>query len=228
MVKLSIQQLSLEDRPREKLLQRGRQQLSNAELLAILIGSGNQTKNAVELSQEILYSVENNLQALGQLSVKELIAFSGIGEAKALTIIGALELGRRRKETEGRVRSKITCSKDVVDYIEPYLLDLSHEEFWVLCLNRSNEVIKAEQISRGGVSGTIVDPKIVFKKVLDVSASSLIMSHNHPSGNLSPSKADLDITNKMKDAGKVLDLPVLDHVIFTNNGYYSFADEGLM
>ena len=227
MMKLSIQQLSLEDRPREKLLQRGRQQLSNAELLAILIGSGNQEKNAVELSQEILFSVDNDLHGLGQLSLKDLTKFSGIGEAKALTIISALELGRRRKESERKTNPKVTCSKDVVDYVSPMLLDLKHEEFWVVCLSRSNEIIKAEQISQGGVSGTIVDPKIVFKKVLEIIASSIILVHNHPSGNLTPSKADVEITKKMKSAGELLDIPVLDHVIFANQGYFSFADEGL-
>lgn len=228
MMKLSIQQLSLEDRPREKLLQRGRQQLSNAELLAILIGSGNQEKNAVELSQEILFSVDNDLHGLGQLSLKDLTKFSGIGEAKALTIISALELGRRRKDSERKVNPKVSCSKDVADYVSPMLLDLKHEEFWVVCLSRSNEIMKAEQISQGGVSGTIVDPKVVFKKVLEIMASCIILVHNHPSGNLKPSDADIEITKKIKAAGELLDIPVLDHVIFANQGYYSFADEGLI
>lgn len=228
MGKLSIQQLSLEDRPREKLLLRGRQQLSNAELLAILIGSGNHEKNAVELSQEILFSVQNNLQLLGQLSVKDLIQFQGIGEAKALTIISALELGRRRKEAEAIRKPKITCSKDVYNYIAPQLLDLEREEFWVLSLSRSNEILKADQISQGGVSGTVVDPKLVFKKALDNLASGLILIHNHPSGNLTPSKADLDLTKKIAEAGKFLEIPVLDHVIFANSGHFSFADDGLL
>ena len=175
--KLSIHQLSEEDRPREKLLLRGRQQLSNAELLAILIGSGNKEKNAIELSQEILFSANNNLNELARLSIKDLTKFSGIGEAKAITIASALELGRRRKEDEVLTKPKVTSSRDAFDIISPYLLDLSHEEFWVLCLNRANQLIRAENISSGGFSGTVADPKVIFKKALDNNSSGIILIH---------------------------------------------------
>lgn len=226
--KLSIHQLSEEDRPREKLLSRGRQQLSNAELLAILIGSGNKEKNAIELAQEILFSANNNLNELARLSIKDLTKFPGIGEAKAITIASALELGRRRKKDEVLAKPKVTSSRDCYDIISPYLLDLPHEEFWVLCLNRANQLIKAESISSGGFSGTVADPKVIFKKALDNNSSSVILVHNHPSGNLKPSSADVKITQQLKEAGVVLEIPVLDHLIFTDKDYFSFADEGIL
>lgn len=227
-LKLSIHQLSEEDRPREKLLLKGRQQLSNAELLAILIGSGNKDKNAIELAQEILYSAQNNLNELAKLSVKDLTKFLGIGEAKAITIASALELGRRRKEDEFVTKPKVTSSRDAYNIITPYLIDVPHEEFWVLCLNRANQLIKAENVSSGGLSGTVADPKVIFKKALDNNSSGLILIHNHPSGNTKPSQADLKITQQLKEAGSVLEIPVLDHLIFTEKSYYSFADEGIL
>jgi DNA repair protein RadC len=217
-----------DDRPREKLIGKGRQILTDAELIAILIGSGNREDTAVELSKKILASVSNNLNELGKLSISDLSKFKGIGEAKAISIIAALELGRRRRETETVKRDKITCSKDVFDIMKPIMLDLPHEEFWLLILNRSNTVIKKELISRGGVSGTVVDTKIIFKSAIENLASSIIISHNHPSGNLKPSDADIKITKNIKDAGKIMDIPLFDHLIITDKGYYSFNDEVIL
>jgi len=217
-----------EDRPREKLLQKGRTALTDAELIAILIGSGTRNKSAVDVSKVILNSIGNNLHELAKLSVQELQKFEGIGEAKAISIISALELGRRRKEAEPVRRAKISCSQDAYQIIKPYLLDQLVEQFWIILLNRANQVIKPEIISEGGVSGTVADPKVIFKRALDKLASSIILVHNHPSGNLTPSQADIQLTQKLKEAGKCLDLPVLDHLIFTDHAYYSFADEGML
>ena len=225
---LSIKEWAEDDRPREKLLEKGRQALSDAELLAILLGSGTVSISAVELAKQILQGSDNNLNELAKLSVKDLQKFKGIGEAKAITIVSALELGRRRKEAEPVERAKITSSQDAYELMKPYLLDLHYEEFWVLLLNRSNSVIKKEKISAGGVSGTVADPKIIFKLALQETTSHLILVHNHPSGNLSPSKADIDLTKKIKEGAKLLDMQVLDHLIFTDAGYYSFADEGIL
>jgi DNA repair protein RadC len=217
-----------EDRPREKLLLRGRSALTEAELIAILIGSGTRNKSAVELSKEILASVNNNLNELAKLTVQDLQKFEGIGEAKAITIVSALELGRRRKDSEPLKKDKITSSEDAYRVMQPYLLDQCIEQFWIILLNRANMVIRPELISEGGVSGTVADPKVIFKRALDKLASSIILVHNHPSGNLTPSQADLQLTRKLKEAGKNLDLPVLDHLIFTDHAYYSFADEGVL
>jgi DNA repair protein RadC len=217
-----------DDRPREKLIGKGRQVLTDAELIAILIGSGNKEDTAVELSRKILASVGNNLNELGKLSINDLSKFKGIGEAKAISIIAALELGRRRRETETIKRDKITCSKDVFDIMKQIMLDLPHEEFWLLILNRSNTVIKKELISRGGIAGTVVDTKIIFKSAIENLASSIIISHNHPSGNLKPSDADIKITKSIKEAGKIMDIPLFDHLILTDSGYYSFNDEGML
>ncbi|HLC83743.1 MAG TPA: DNA repair protein RadC [Bacteroidia bacterium] len=226
--KLGIKSWAEEDRPREKLMEKGRHVLTEAELIAILIGSGSRDETAVELSKRILSSVGNNLNDLGKLSVSELIKFKGIGEAKAISVMAALELGRRRKEAELVKRDKISVSKDVYDIMKPILLDLPHEEFWLLILNRANLVIKKELISRGGVSGTVVDTKIIFKAAVGHYASSIIICHNHPSGNLKPSEADIRITKNIKDAGKLMEIPLLDHLIITENGFYSFVDEGMM
>jgi DNA repair protein RadC len=223
---LGIKSWAEEDRPREKLLDKGRHTLTEAELIAILIGSGNKGETAVELSKRILSSVGNNLNDLGKLNVKELSKFKGIGEAKAISVIAALELGRRRKETESVKRNKIVTSKDVFDIMNPIMLDLPHEEFWVLMLNRANVVIKKEMISRGGVAGTVVDTKIVFKLAVENYASSIIICHNHPSGNLTPSEADIAITKNIKEAGKLMDILLLDHLIIADNSFYSFADRG--
>lgn len=217
-----------EDRPREKLLTKGRHVLTEAELIAILIGSGSKDETAVELSKRILGSVDNNLNALGKLSVQELIRFKGVGEAKAISIIAALELGRRRKESETVKREKVTTSKDVFEIMKSYFLDLPHEEFWMLILNRANAVIKKELISRGGVTGTVVDTKIIFKTAIEHYANSIILCHNHPSGNLKPSDADIKITKNIKEAAKIMEIPLADHLIITDNGYYSFADEGML
>ncbi|MDJ1466259.1 DNA repair protein RadC [Cytophagaceae bacterium DM2B3-1] len=217
-----------EDRPREKLLLKGKAALSDAELIGILLGSGTVSLSAVDLAKQILSSVDNNLTSLAKLSIKDLEKFKGIGEAKAITIVAALELGRRRKDSELPQRQVITSSKDVFTIMHSHLLDLLHEEFWVVLLNRSNVVMKKVQISVGGVSGTVADPKLIFKTALENLASSIILVHNHPSGNLKPSQADKDLTHKLKEAGKYLEIPVLDHVIITEKSYFSFADEGIL
>ena len=224
---LGIKSWAEEDRPREKLMDKGRHVLTEAELIAILIGSGNRDETAVELSRRILASVGNNLNELGKLTVQELNKFKGVGDAKAISIIAALELGRRRKETQLKQREKITSSKDVYEMMKPCMMDLPHEEFWLLMLNRANSVIKKELISRGGVAGTVVDTKIIFKTAVDNMATSIIICHNHPSGNLKPSEADLKITKNIKEAGKIMDIALLDHLIITENGFYSFVDEGV-
>lgn len=223
----SIKNWAEEDRPREKLMLKGRQALSDAELIAILLGSGTVSMSAVEVAKQILQSVDNNLHELAKMSVKELQKFKGIGEAKAITIVSALELGRRRKETEHTKKQKITCSADAYELMKPYLLDLYYEEFWVMFLNRANIVSKTEKISTGGVAGTVADPKVIFKRALEETANGLILVHNHPSGNLQPSQADITLTYKLREGAKLLDMQVLDHLIFTNNGFYSFADEGI-
>ncbi|MFY7908715.1 MAG: RadC family protein [Emticicia sp.] len=216
-----------EDRPREKLLLKGKAALSDAELIAILIGSGTRELSAVDLSKLILQSVKNNLNELAKLSINDLMKFKGIGDAKAISIAAALELGRRRKESDVIKKAKVSSSADAYEAIRPYLMDLQHEQFWVLLLNRANEVIRPQQISIGGVSGTVADPKMIFKAAIEHLASAIILVHNHPSGNLTPSQADKDLTKKVKEAGRTLDIPVLDHLIFSDNGYFSFADEGI-
>ncbi|MBA3970682.1 MAG: DNA repair protein RadC [Bacteroidetes bacterium] len=227
-INLGIKAWAEEDRPREKLLEKGRHVLTEAELIAILIGSGSRSETAVELSKRILASVENNLNDLGKLNINDLISFKGIGEAKAISIMAAMELGRRRKDNGTVKKSKITTSKDVFDIMHPIMVDLPHEEFWLLILNRANLVIKKEMISSGGVAGTVVDTKIIFKAAIENYASSIIISHNHPSGNLKPSEADIRITKTIKEAGKLMEIPLLDHLIITEEGFYSFADEGIL
>lgn len=217
-----------EDRPREKLLLKGKAALTDAELVAILIGSGTRDLSAVDLSKIILQKANNNLNELAKLSIKDLMKIKGIGEAKAISIAAALELGRRRKESEVVRRPRISSSRDAYEQIKPYLLDLPHEEFWLLLLNRANEVIRPVQVSQGGVSGTVADPKIIFKLAIECLASAIILVHNHPSGNLKPSEADKDLTRRLASAGKLLEIPILDHLIFTDASYLSFADEGLM
>ena len=226
--KLGIKSWAEEDRPREKMIEKGSHVLTEAELIAILIGSGSRDETAVELSKRILSSVGNNLNALGKLNINDLTRFKGIGEAKAVSVVAALELGRRRNETEIIKRNKITSSKDVFDILKPILIDLPFEEFWLLILNRANLVIKKEMISRGGVSGTVVDTKIIFKAAIENYASSIIICHNHPSGNLKPSEADIRITKNIKEAGKLMEIPLLDHLIVAETGFYSFADEGML
>lgn len=226
--KPSIKEWAVEDRPREKMLVNGVRALSEAELVAILIGSGNSDESAVELSRRILASVANNLNELGKKTIADLQKFKGIGEAKAITIMAALELGRRRKESDPTEKPKINTSADAANIFKPILSDLPHEEFWVLMLNRNNLVIDKMIISRGGITGTVIDVRIIMKMALECLACSIILCHNHPSGNLIPSEADKEITRKIKDAGKLLDISVLDHVIVGNNSFFSFADEGLI
>ncbi|SDX76745.1 RadC family protein [Hymenobacter psychrophilus] len=217
-----------EDRPREKLLQKGRAVLSDAELLAILLGSGTAKLSAVDVAKLVLKAAQNDLNVLARFSVKELMKQKGIGEARAITIVAALELGRRRKEADAPARTTVTCSRDIYRVMQPHLQDLPHEEFWVILLNRANVVMRTVSISRGGVAGTVADPKLIFKEALEQLASSIVLVHNHPSGNRNPSAADIALTRKLKEAGQLLDLPVLDHLIFTDQGYHSFADEGML
>lgn len=226
--KLSIKAWAEADRPREKLLRQGRRQLTDAELIAILIGSGNRTETAVDLSKRILSHYQNDLAKVAKLSVKEFSKFKGIGEAKALTIVAALELGRRRKEIEVEGPSIINSSKDAYLILKSEFEDLPHEEFWVLLLNRANFVMGKQFISKGGQSGTIVDPKIIFRVAIENNAASIVLAHNHPSGNLKPSAADVSITKKLVQAGLLLEVQIYDHLIITDHAYVSLADEGLM
>lgn len=223
-----IKNLSDDDKPREKLETHGSKTLSNAELIAILIGSGSREMNAVELSRLILESVGNNLEQLATLTLDDLQKFKGIGKAKAITIASALELGRRRKTETKPEQTKISCSDDIYQLLHSHLMDLGHEEFWIICLNHAHKVISCEQISKGGFSATVVDAKLVFKTALDKKASSIVLAHNHPSGNLNPSTPDKALTEKLKQGGQMMDIKVLDHVIYTNNGYFSFADDGIL
>jgi DNA repair protein RadC len=223
----SISNWSEDDRPREKLMSKGKGVLSDAELIAILIGSGSRNESAVDLSKKILASVNNNLNALGKLSLAQLIQFKGIGEAKAISIIAALELGRRRRAEDAVDLVKITSSKAIFELMQPIVGELPHEEFWIVYLNNSNKVISKAQLSKGGITGTLVDVRIVFKTALEMGATALILCHNHPSGTLIPSDADKQITKKLKLAGDSLEIKVLDHVIITETNYYSFVDEGI-
>lgn len=216
-----------DDKPREKLMLKGKSVLSDAELIAILIGSGNRNESAVDLSKRILASVDHNLNALGKLSIAQLMNFKGIGEAKAISIIAAMELGRRRKSEDVVELTKITSSKAVFEVMQPIIGELSHEEFWVLFLNNSNKILFKTQLSKGGMTGTMVDVRIVYKIAFEQNATAIILVHNHPSGKLQASEADIQITKKIKTAGQQLDIPVLDHIIVTETGYYSFADEGI-
>lgn len=226
--KLSIKEWAVEDRPREKMQIKGIRSLSEAELIAILIGSGNLDESAVEVSRRIMSSVNNNLNELGKKTINDLQKFKGIGPAKAITISAAMELGRRRKESEPDEKPKVVTSADCAAIFKPLLSDLPHEEFWVMLLNRNNLVIDKMLVSQGGLSGTVIDVRIILKMALDKLASSIILCHNHPSGNLIPSEADKDITKKIKEAGKHMDIPVLDHLIIANDSFFSFADEGLI
>ena len=225
---LTIKDWNEDDRPREKLLNKGKGALSNTELIAILIGSGSRNESAVELSKRILISVNNNLNELAKLSVDDLIKFKGIGEAKAISIITALELGRRRILEEALEKLKITGSKSVFNVMQPILGELQHEEFWIIYLNNANKIQLKTQMSKGGITGTIVDIRLVFKKAIELSATGIILCHNHPSGALKPSASDLSLTKKIKNGGEVLDIKVLDHLIITEKDYFSFADENMI
>lgn len=224
----SIKNWSEDDRPREKLLQKGKSTLSNAELIAILIGSGSRNESAVALSKRILAAVALNLNELGKLSASDLMQFKGIGEAKAVTIVAALELGRRRRGAEALEKKKITSSNSVFELMQPIIGELPHEEFWIVYLNNSNKVLQKALLSKGGITGTLVDVRLVLKTALQLGAVGIILAHNHPSGTLRPSQADKQITQKLKIAGESLDIKVLDHLIITEKAYFSFADESLL
>ena len=225
---LSIKSWAEEDRPREKLSGQGRRALTDAELIAILIGSGSRNETAVELSKRILHHYENDLNKLGKASISELSKFKGIGEAKAISIIAALEIGRRRGETDVKVPDDVKSSRDAYNIMRRQFLDLNHEEFWIMLIGRSSKVIAKELVSKGGLSGTVADPRVIFHMAIQHQASGIIMIHNHPSGNLKPSREDLSLTKRISDAGNLLDIKVLDHLIITDNGYYSFGDEGVL
>lgn len=224
----SIKHWSEDDRPREKLLNKGKDTLSDAELVAILIGSGSRNESAVDLCKRILASTNNNLSSLGKLSIKQLMEFKGIGEAKAISIVAAMELGRRRRGEEALQLHKIESSQSVFELMQPIIGELPHEEFWIVYLNNSNKVILKSQLSKGGITGTLVDVRLVMKTAIEVGATGLILAHNHPSGTLKPSEADKQITKKLKTAAESLDIKVLDHLIVTEKAYFSFADEGLL
>ena len=225
---LNIKNWAEEDRPREKLLLKGKAALSDAELIGILIASGTKNKSAIDVAREVLNTVNNDLNALAKLTVKDLMKFTGIGQVKAITIISALELGRRKKETLPGKLAQVSNSKKVYHVIRPHLEDLKHEEFWILILNKQNQVVKKQLISSGGVDGTVADPKMIFHAALQELASSIVLIHNHPSGSLKPSQSDINLTKNLKETGNMLQIPVTDHVIYTDNGYFSFVDEGLL
>ena len=225
---LNIKDWAEEDRPREKLEMKGKNALTDAELIAILIGSGNKNETAVKLSKKILSSINYDLNKLGKLNISDLTQFNGIGKVKAISIISALELGRRRRDSEVEKKQSIKSSSDAFNIIEDVLSDLPHEEFWVIYLNKKNEVLKKENISKGGIDGTVADSKIIFKHAIEQLASAIILCHNHPSGNLEPSNADKQLTKKLKETGKMLDTPVLDHLIIGEKDYFSFADNKIL
>lgn len=223
----SIRSWAEEDRPREKLILKGSAALSDAELLAILIGSGTRGESAVDVCKTILKNTGNNLNELGKLSVSDLKKYKGIGEAKAITIVAALELAKRRRTAEVKEKEKISGSKDVYEYLH-HLADLHNEEFWVMFLNRANKIISTQKLSQGGITGTVADIRLILKSALDNFATCIILCHNHPSGNLNPSAEDKELTQKVKQTAKLLDIAVLDHVIVSDGGYFSFADEGIL
>lgn len=226
--KISINAWAEEDRPREKLSAQGRRALTDAELIAILIGSGSRTETAVELSKRILHHYDNDLNKLAKASIQELSNFRGIGEAKAISIIAALEIGRRRDDTEVKAVESILSSKDAYNLMRRHLIDLNHEEFWIILLGRSSKVLSKELISKGGLSGTVADPKVIYHIALQHQASGIILIHNHPSGNLKPSQLDISLTKRLSEAGRLLDIQIFDHLIIGDTGYYSFGDEGLL
>lgn len=226
--KVGIKTWAVEDRPREKMINRGISSLTDAELIAILISSGNSNESAVELSRRIMESSHHNLHELGKLNCDELKRFRGIGPAKAITLLAAMELGRRRNQSEALEKDQIKGSRDAANYLRPVIGDLSYEEFWVIFLNRHNKVIEKQKLSQGGMTGTVIDVRLVLKLALEKHATSLIFCHNHPSGNLEPSDADKKITRQLKEAGALMEIPVVDHLIVTQSGFFSFADEGLL
>lgn len=224
----SIKELSPDDRPREKLLLQGVSHLSDSEIIAVILGSGNRNQSAVGLAQTILKQVNSDLIELGRLTPADFRKFNGMGAAKTASLLAALELGRRRRGFEARKKTRVTSSKEVYEHFVQSIGDLTHEEFWAMYLNRNNAIIHMQRLSEGGFSATVVDPKRVFNLALETKAASVIVAHNHPSGNLTPSTEDRRITKKLFIAGRHLDLPILDHLIITNQGYFSFADEGIL
>ena len=224
----SIKQWAEDDRPREKLLAKGKAALSDAELIAILIGSGNSSESAVELSRRILQAAADNLVELSRMSVSDLIKFKGIGEAKAISIVAALELGRRRRSAEAQERKRIVTSRDAFEYMYSSMADLHYEQFWILLLDQSNKVIGAVQVSDGGIAGTVADPKRIFKTAIERNAAAMILCHNHPSGQLKPSDADVRLTKKLFQSGEMLEIRVIDHLIIGHDQYFSFSDEGVL
>lgn len=226
--KYSIKDWAKDDRPREKLLSNGADSLSNSELIAILIHNGSKEKTAVDLAKEVLKLGKDNLAELGKISLTELMKIKGIGEAKAITIAAALELGRRRHTTTALEKPAIKSSSDIANYLQTRLKDYRHEVFAVLYLNRANKINHFEIVSEGGITGTVADPRVILRKALEQDAVNIILCHNHPSGSLKPSRADEQLTSKIKEAARFLDIAVLDHVIVSEDGYYSFADEGLL
>ncbi|GCC51879.1 JAB domain-containing protein [Chryseotalea sanaruensis] len=225
---LGIKNWAAEDRPREKLLLKGKASLTDAELIAILLGTGTASLSALDLAKKVLQTTGNNLDELARLNITDLIKTKGIGEAKAITIVAALELGRRRKELSIIEKPRITSSKDAFHQVSADLMDLPHEEFWIILTNRANRIVKKQQISSGGVAGTVADPKMIFKLAVAELASGLILAHNHPSGNLNASQADIALTKKIKEAGVLLEIQLLDHIIVAGKRYFSFADEGML
>ncbi|CAN5491507.1 DNA repair protein RadC [soil metagenome] len=228
MQHLNIKAWAEEDRPREKLILKGPSNLSDAELIAILIRNGTKEHTALDLARQLTTIVNNDLYTLGRQSVSDLAKIKGIGQVKAITLVAALELGRRRRSTEAVTQKLVTGSQDVIQVIQPILADLYHEEFWIILLNRANKIIGKKMISSGGMAGTVVDPRIIFREALDQRASGIILCHNHPSGNPKPSEADIQLTKKIKDAGQHLEITVLDHLIIAGTSFYSFADEGVL
>ena len=226
--RLSVKNWAVEDRPREKLMMKGALALSDSELLAILIGSGTRDQSAVEVCKHILTTADNDLNKLARYSVSDLTKTKGIGPAKAITIVAALELGRRRKDTVSKELTKITSSRDAYQALYPYLSDLNHEEIWVLLLNRSNKIESTMRVSEGGISSTVLDVRLVLREALNRYASGIILAHNHPTNNCMPSEQDIRITSKLKDAAKLMDIKLLDHLILCGERYYSFADENVL
>ena len=224
----SIKSWNEDDRPREKLILKGKDALSNAELLAILLGSGTQYDSAVDLAKKMLSHTQNNLNSFGKLSIKDLVKFKGIGQAKAVTIISALELARRFRIADAQRHEQITSSKSVFEIMQPVLGELTHEEFWIIYLNNANKVLHKMQLSKGGLTGTLVDTRMLFKKAVELLATGIILCHNHPSGKLTPSESDKRLTQKIKEAGEALDIKVIDHIIITEKEYFSFVDSNLL
>ncbi|MDG1331921.1 MAG: DNA repair protein RadC [Crocinitomicaceae bacterium] len=224
----TIKSMPIFERPREKLLNRGRDSISNTELIALLIGSGTRSQSAIEIASTILHDSNNDLQELARKSIEDLKKFKGIGDAKAILIYAALELGRRKPLTESASTPRLTCSKHCYEFLYPYFADLSHEEFYAVFVNRNNKIISVRQISKGGLTGTVADGKVIFQKALEAKATGIVLAHNHPSGASDPSPADMHLTKSLQKFGTMIDLQILDHLIITDNNYFSFADEGIL